>query len=108
MRRKGYAVFDTMIDTSEKWFLRYECAESATGRLLVLMSDEGVVDVIRGETLAHMLYQARSHLPGMAFVPDRGRHPEWVAAVVKRLERPCECDAVPLDLGYGYHSRAAG
>jgi hypothetical protein len=108
MQRKGCAVFDTMIDTSEKWFLRYECVDSAQGRLLVLMSDAGVVDVIRGETLAYMLWQARGRLPGMAFVPDRGRHQEWVSAVVKRLERRCECGVVPLDLGCGYQSRSAG
>lgn len=102
-------MFDLLIDTSESWFLRYDSAESSIGRILVLMSDDGVVDVILGDSLSQMLWQARQRFPGSGFVPDRGRHLDWVAAVVKRLETTAPgCDVVPLDLGFGFAGRAAG
>lgn len=93
---------------SEDAFLQYTYAESAIGRLLVLMSDHGVVDVILGDERVQMLSCAARRFPARGFVPDRGAHSEWVAAVVKRLELPGHGAVIPVDLGTGYTLRAAG
>ena len=68
---------------------RYACAESAVGRLLVVMTEEAVVDIILGDDLAEMLRAASARHPGARFVPDHGVHADRVALIVKRFERPC-------------------
>jgi len=93
---------------SEDAFLRYSYYESSSGRLLVLMSRRGVVDVILGDEKLQMLLAAAKRFPATGFVPDRGAHAEWVAAVVTRFEMPGIGVVVPVDLGFGYGLRAAG
>jgi len=90
-------------------FLWYACAESSKGRLLVVMSERGAVDVILGETRSGMLSEALRRFADTSFLPDGGRHAEWVAAIVKRLELPKLGGVViPVDLGSEYSSREAG
>lgn len=62
-------MFDSRIQSCEGGFLRYACVESAEGRLLVLMSDLGVVDVIRGDSKTEMLSCAARRFPTAGFVP---------------------------------------
>ena len=87
---------------------RYACAESSVGRILVVMTDYGVVDVIRGDSLRELLAAAVARHPAAGMIPDRGVHALWVAAVVKRLGFPGSDYSVPLDLGTSYDHRAAG
>ena len=101
-------MYDSRIRYAQDAFLRYSYAESAAGRLLVLMSDQGVVDVILGEDKVGMLSCAANRFPARGFVPDRGVHDTWVAAIVKRLELPEHGAVIPVDLGTGYGLRAAG
>jgi hypothetical protein len=88
-------------------FFRYTCAESSAGRILVVMSDDGVVDVIRGDSRAELLSAALSRHPGAGMIPDKGVHPQWVAAIVKRIEQPGGEYGFPLDDGPHTKPRAA-
>ena len=67
---------------------RYACTDSAVGRLLVVMTETAVVDVILGDDFAHMLGAASARHPGATFTPDRGVNAGWVAQIVKRFEQP--------------------
>jgi len=87
--------------------LRYACAETSVGRLLVVISEHGVVDVILGDSLHEMLSRAVKRFPGSGFFPDKGQHSDWVAAVVKRVELPESGDLVPIDLAFDRRCRAA-
>jgi hypothetical protein len=101
-------MFDSRIQNCEGGFLRYACVESARGRLLVLMSDQGVVDVILGDSKTEMLSCAARRFPSAGFVPDKGAHSVWVAAVVARVELPEVGMVIPVDLGFGYRLRPTG
>lgn len=90
------------VNGAEKACLRYERVESSTGALLVVMSDQGVVDIVLGGTHAETLSSAVRRFPGTRFVPDRGAHSDWAAAVVRRLDRLREGVAFPIDLGPGH------
>jgi len=89
-------------------FYRYACAESSVGRLLILMTENGVVDVVSGDNLKQLLSFAMARHPGYGFIPDRGVHTHWVAAVVRRIERQSVGTTMPVDLDSGYLRRAAG
>ena len=79
-------------------FYSYTCAESGVGRLLVVMTDSGVVDVVSGDTRQELLSTAMARHPGFGFMPDRGVHAHWVAAVVRRIERQSIGAIIPVDL----------
>lgn len=98
---------DRIAQPSEASFLRYSCVETQVGTLLVLMSESGVVDVILGDTRAHLLERAVQRFPGLGFIPDRGRHATWVSAVIHRLDSACQLAPVPLDLGFTRERRTA-
>lgn len=91
----------------EDGFLRYECVESSIGRLLVAMSEHGVVDVILGDSRAQLLCSAVQRFPNTGFIPDRAIHAEWVASVVRHIELPQSGHAVPVDLEFRHQARAA-
>jgi hypothetical protein len=101
-------MLDSRVQLCEGGFLRYACVESARGLLLVLMSDRGVVDVVLGDSKTDMLSCAARRFPSAGFVPDKGSHSLWVAAVVARVELPGIGVVIPVDLGFGYRLRAAG
>jgi hypothetical protein len=97
----------TALHGSEEHTLRYECAETSVGRLLVVISEHGVVDVLLGDSLHEMLSRATKRFPNSGFFPDRGLHSDWVAAVVKRVELPAASDLIPIDLTFDRRRRAA-
>lgn len=101
-------MYGLTLDSLEDAFLRYAFVESASGRLLVLMSRRGVVDVILGDEKVPMLSAAAKRFPAMGFLPDRGAHLEWVAAVVKRVELPELGIVIPVDLDFDHGLRATG
>lgn len=101
-------MYGSELNSPEDAFLRYAYAESASGRLLVLMSRRGVVDVILGDDRVQLLKAAAKRFPSMGFIPDRGVHSEWVAVVVKRIELPEPCVVIPVDVGFDSGLRAAG
>jgi hypothetical protein len=100
-------MFDLMARGSESGFLRYAYADSPVGRLLVAMSDKGVVDIILGSSNAELLASAVRRFPGMGLVPDRGVHADWVSTVVGRVARPEVHVLVPLEFAFGGERRAA-
>lgn len=91
----------------ETGFLRYECVESSIGRLLVVMSEQGVVDVILGDSRAQLLSSAVRRFPNTGFIPDRAAHAEWVASIVRHIELPYASRVVPVDLGSRRQTRVA-
>jgi len=70
----------------ENGSLRYAFVESSIGRLLVVIGENGVVDVVLGDSPRQMLSSALARFPGMGLFPDRGASADQVAAVVKRIE----------------------
>jgi hypothetical protein len=88
-------------------FFRYTCAESSVGRILVVMTDVGVVDIIRGDSQKELLSTALARHPGAGLIPDRGVHAQWVAAIVERIEKPGGECGIPIDDSAGYRRRAA-
>ena len=86
---------------------RYACADSSAGRLLVVMTERGVVDVVSGERTTQMLAAAKLRHPGAVFADDCGVHAEWVAAIVRRIDTPGARAEVPYDLGLPEMRRAA-
>jgi hypothetical protein len=88
-------------------FFRYAYAESGVGRILVVMTDAGVVDIIRGDNRKELLCAALARHPGAGLIPDRGVHMQWVAAIVKRIERPGNEYGAPIDDRRGLRNRAA-
>ncbi len=101
-------MFDLSTRSSERCIMRYAYVESSCGPLLVLMSDRGVVDVISGDSSTQMLSRAVRRFPDIGFIPDRGTHSTWVAAVTRRVEMASGDSIIPLDLGFDYQCRAAG
>lgn len=87
---------------------RYAYAESRFGRLLVVMTQRGVTDVISADGSELLLSSAMARHPGAGFIPDRNVHARWVAAVVQRIETPRASVDIPYDLDAGYLRRAAG
>jgi hypothetical protein len=106
-REEGYAVSLTPQTAESDHFFRYTCAESSVGRILVVMTDGGVVDIIRGDSRKELLTAALSRHPGAGLIPDKGVHSQWVAAIVKRIEKPGSEYGVPIDDSAGYRRRAA-
>lgn len=80
--------------------LGYALVESSLGRLLVVMSRQGVVDVLLGESRARLLADAKKRFPGSILVPDHGAHGDWVAAVVTRIECARVTGVAPVDLDF--------
>jgi hypothetical protein len=88
-------------------FFRYTCAESSVGRILVVMTEVGVVDIIRGDSRKELLSTALARHPGAGLIPDRGVHSQWVAAIVKRIEKPGSEYGIPIDDSADYGRGAA-
>ncbi len=82
-----------------QYIYRYALAEWRGDRIVIVMSELGVVDVAIGETDDEVLSQVCRRFPNAGFVPDRGLRAAWVRGVLARLERPATAVLVPLDLG---------
>lgn len=95
------------VRASEDQFLHYAHVESSRGLLLVVMSDLGVVDILRGHCKRQMLRDAVRRFPDVGFVPDHGARAGWVAAIVHRVETPRASAEIPIDLEFCYRRRAA-
>jgi hypothetical protein len=83
--------------------LRYVASPTRFGNVLVLMSREGVVDVVlygRETTPSNLLLSLRARFPRTALLPDEGTHSSWVAAVVAHLEGARPELGVPVDLAW--------
>jgi hypothetical protein len=104
----GWVMSNPEVNRAIEHFYRYACTESSVGRLLVLMTDDGVVDIIRGDSRSELLSAALARHAGAGLIPDRGVHAHWVASIVKRIELPGSEYGAPLDRGTGYERRAAG
>jgi hypothetical protein len=96
-REEGSAVSRTPQTVESENFFRYTCAESSVGRILVVMTDGGVVDIIRGDSRKELLSAALARHPGAGLIPDRGVHSQWVAAIVKRIEKPGSEYGIPVN-----------
>jgi len=82
--------------------LRYIMSATHVGLVLVLMSHEGVVDIVLdGEGVLGDLYESlRSRFPNTRLIPDDGAHSTWAAAVVARIDGASTDFAVPIDLAW--------
>jgi AraC family transcriptional regulator of adaptative response/methylated-DNA-[protein]-cysteine methyltransferase len=78
--------------------ITYAFADTAVDRILVAMSEGGVVEVSFVESDEQALASASARLRGATLEPDEGAHAEWVAAVVSHVEDPHYATPVPLDL----------
>jgi len=98
---------ETHRSTAPERSYRYACADSDVGPLLVVMSEDGLLDVILGESLDELLRAAAAWHPGVCFTPDRGIHAEWVASVVRRFEQPASGVVVRAAYASGFPAIAA-
>jgi len=91
--------------------LHYVSTMTRVGRVIVVMSRSGVVDVVLdgcGSTPSESLARLRSRFPSTLLIPGDGASGTWAAAVVARLEgRRGQVDA-PLDLDWSASSEQSG
>ena len=72
--------------TTQRPTLRFELAAACGGRLIVLLTDRGLVDLAVGDDDFDLISQMRRRYPRAALVPDRGVHLGWVESVIRRIE----------------------
>ncbi|MDR3687265.1 MAG: hypothetical protein P4L93_09950 [Coriobacteriia bacterium] len=83
--------------------LRYAVSTSRTGRVLVLMSRNGVVDVVLVSdrtTPRDWTELLAARFPDTRFILDDGERGSWAAAVVARLDGAQDNLVVPIDLAW--------
>ena len=83
--------------------LHYVVSLTRVGCVFVLMSRDGVVDVVldaRGATPSDLFPLLRSRFPNTRLVPDDGTHGSWAAAVVERINGTYAEVGVPVDLAW--------
>jgi hypothetical protein len=82
--------------------LRYARLITRAGVVLVVMSECGLVDVVRAEheTSAEGLRRSvQERFPTSRLIPDHGVHADWAAAVASRIDGRRTDFAAPLDVG---------
>jgi hypothetical protein len=90
--------------------LHYVVAPTRFGEVSVVMSRDGVLDVIllSGDSMpSSTLPFLRSQYPDSLLVPDDGSRGSWAAAVIARLEGASPGVMAPLDLGPSVAARAS-
>jgi len=83
--------------------LRYAVSTSQAGRVLVLMSRTGVVDVVLvadDTTPRDWAELLAGRFPDTRFILDDGERGSWAAAVVARLDGARDDMVVPIDLAW--------
>jgi hypothetical protein len=91
--------------------LHYAVLPTRVGSVLVLMSSQGVVDVVPGgrdSGHAGIVQQVRSRFPGTRLLPDDGTHGSWTAAVAARIDGAAADFVVPIDLEWSPQVAPAG
>ena len=81
--------------------LRYAFAATCVGRVAVLMSDRGVVDLCLVDDDRELAREMQMRFPDAALVDDAGVHRSWIRAVVTRLECRDGSARFPTDLRGG-------
>jgi hypothetical protein len=87
----------------DQTILLYEEWTTRAGRVLVVMSQLGVVDVVLAEhavSPAELVASVQSRFPDAVLVPDRGVHGLWAAAAVARIDGSHTDFAAPIDFGW--------
>ena len=83
--------------------LHYVDSQTRAGRVHVVMSRAGIVDIVLAEQNAHpsdALASLHRRFPNTMLVPDDGSHGSWAAAVIARLDGDVADFVVPIDLGW--------
>ena len=83
--------------------LHYVESQTRAGRVLIVMSRTGVVDIVLAEPGARpsdALASMHARFPDTVLLPDGGAHGSWAAAVVARLDGARTDFLVPIDLGW--------
>ena len=83
--------------------LHYVDSQTRAGRVHVVMSRAGIVDIVLAEQDARpcdALASLRRRFPNTRLVADDGSHGSWAAAVVARLDGDASDFLVPIDLGW--------
>ena len=81
--------------------LHYVESSTRVGRVLIVMSRSGVVDIVLAEHAAapgSPVCCLQSRFPDAMLVPDDGSHGSWAAAVVARIDRARGDLVAPIDL----------
>ena len=83
--------------------LRYAVSTTQAGRVMVLMSRTGVVDVVLipdDTTPTDWSEMLAERFPSTRFILDQGERGSWAAAVVARLDGARDDMVVPIDLAW--------
>jgi len=83
--------------------LHYVESRTRAGRVLIVMSRAGVVDIVLAEPGVRpsgVLASLRSRFPNAVLLPDDGSRGSWAAVVVARFDGARADFLVPIDLGW--------
>ena len=87
--------------------LHYIEAQTRAGRVLIVMSWSGIVDIVHAEQgagLGDLLISVHARFAGTLLLPDDGTHLPWAAAAVARLDGRAASYLVPIDLAWSASS----
>jgi AraC family transcriptional regulator of adaptative response/methylated-DNA-[protein]-cysteine methyltransferase len=78
--------------------IRYACADSPLGRMLVAATDRGVCAIQFARSDGELIEGLKREFPFAVRKPDEGRLQAWVAALLGRMAGRELNDALPLDI----------
>ena len=83
--------------------LHYVESQTRAGRVLIVMSRHGIVDIVHAEQdagLGDLLESVHARFRGTLLLPDDGTRGSWAAAAVARLDGVSASYVGPIDLGW--------
>jgi AraC family transcriptional regulator, regulatory protein of adaptative response / methylated-DNA-[protein]-cysteine methyltransferase len=78
--------------------IRYTCADSPLGRMLIAATDRGICSIQFASSDAELLEGLKREFPFAARKPDDGGLREWVAALLSKMTGKNLDAALPLDI----------
>lgn len=78
--------------------IRYACADSPLGRMLIAATDRGVCAIQFGRSDAELLEGLKREFPFAVRKPDESGLEGWIAALLSRMTGPESSTALPLDI----------
>jgi len=78
--------------------IRYTCADSPLGRMLIAATEKGICSIQFGRADADLIEGLRREFPFAARKPDEGRLEEWVEALLGKMTGTELNATLPLDI----------
>src|SRR5579862_459295 len=78
--------------------IRYACADSPLGRMLIAATDRGICSIQFGSSDAELLEGLKREFPFAVRKPDESALATWIAALLSRITGQESSAALPLDI----------